>query len=486
VSSGNDQPAGRRGFEAAQTALLFALLYFFADFVLNQFIFSERRAILSPLNGVTIAVLLMRPRRIWPAMLLGIAVGTGIGECLSGGPVFQDIWERLFSLTEVLLSASLLPAFATLEQWLHKPFLFPRFFAALALGPGVSGILAAIFFSFFLHQRWLPILSHWAIPDALGIAAMMPLILSLPSQEMRSLFARPKLPQTLGIFVLVFASSVLIFYVSRFPLLFLMYPILLLVDSLLEFAGSSIAVVIVFLVSVYCTTHGHGPFNTWRENQILTRDTGLQIYLGFQMIALFPASILFMERRKMAEKLRDTNAQLVMLASLDGLTSIANRRSLDERFEQEWNRAVRVRTPLSLLMIDIDHFKQFNDMYGHQAGDQCLRSVAGVLTSRTRRPQDLVARFGGEEFVILLPHTPLEGACARAEEIRAAVVELGTEHADSPWGQLTISIGCAALTPTRGQDKSELLQLADAALYQAKQNGRNCIEIRFADNEAVR
>jgi diguanylate cyclase (GGDEF)-like protein len=175
----------------------------------------------------------------------------------------------------------------------------------------------------------------------------------------------------------------------------------------------------------------------------------------------------------MAEELRDTNVQLSALASIDGLTGIANRRALDARFAQVWRWAIRVQAPVALLMIDLDHFKQFNDLYGHHAGDQCLQTVAGVLTGHARRPQDLVARFGGEEFAVLLSHTTSDGARKLAEEIRAAVIELAINHQMSPWGLVTISIGCAAGTPSRGGDLFDLLQLADRALYCAKETGRN-------------
>jgi diguanylate cyclase (GGDEF)-like protein len=202
----------------------------------------------------------------------------------------------------------------------------------------------------------------------------------------------------------------------------------------------------------------------------------LQIYLGFHLVALFPASLLFMERKRMAVKLRDSNAQLQMLASLDGLTSISNRRSLDDRFELEWKRALRVQAPLALLMVDIDHFKQFNDFYGHQAGDECLRRVARTIASRVRRPEDLVARYGGEEFAVLLPHTELEGALILAEELRAAILGLVIEHRGSSSGCITVSIGCSVCRPADGGIRSELLQSADAALYKAKQAGRNRVE----------
>jgi diguanylate cyclase (GGDEF)-like protein len=304
----------------------------------------------------------------------------------------------------------------------------------------------------------------------------MPLMLSARSVEMRALFRGRATFRTLCVVAFALGVVGVIFSVSRYPLLFLLYPALLFVDSLLAFPGAALVAGLACLIAVYCSIHGYGPFGVWAADLGLPRDVALQIYLGFHLVALFPASLLFMERKRMAVKLRDSNAQLQMLASLDGLTSISNRRSLDDRFELEWKRAVRVQAPLALLMVDIDHFKQFNDFYGHQTGDECLRRVARTLASRVRRSEDLVARYGGEEFAVLLPHTELEGALILAEELHAAILGLAIEHSGSPSGCITVSIGCSACRPAHEGIRSELLQSADAALYKAKQAGRNRVE----------
>ena len=460
-------------------AVVFALIYFCVDFALNKFAFSAGWTILWPLNGVTIALLLRRRRRDWPAMLLGVAIGTGLAEYLDDNPLVSEIWQRVISLDEVLISAWLLPSYVTLDKWLRTPFIFPRFVAALVLGPGIAGVMAAILFHQTQNQPYLVGFNNWATADALGIAATMPLTLSLRSTEMLSLFRGRTMVKTFSVIALALGITTLIFSVSRYPLLFLLYPLLLFVDSLLAFPGAALVVAGMCLIAVYCTTNGWGPFGAWPTDLRIPRDVALQIYLGFHMVALFPASLLFMERKRMAEKLRSSNAQLQMLASLDGLTGIPNRRSLDARFEMEWKRASRSQTPLALLMIDIDHFKQFNDLYGHHAGDQCLQAVAAALSSRIRRPEDFVARYGGEEFAILLPHTELDGACALAEELRRTILDLGIEHRGNPSERVTISIGCSACKPASGQVQLELLQLADAALYHAKQAGRNRVEARL-------
>lgn len=470
------QSVTRKFARFAVLAVVLGLTYAAIDIGLNRFGFGNGWTILWPLNGVTIAILTMNRRSDWPAMLLGIAVGTGFGECVDHNPLMEEVILRTFSITEIVISASLLPPFASLERWLRRPRIFLRFVAALLLGPGTTGIMAAVYFHYAHGQEYLRAFNDWATADALGIAATMPLVLALRSPEMRALFRPRALLRTLWVLLLSVSATILCFSVSRYPLLFLIYPTLLLVDSMLEFAGSAIAMSLVCFISVYLTTTGHGPFGVWTRPLLVSSDVALQIFLGFQVLALFPASVFFMERRRMSEELRSTNAQLLMLASLDGLTGIANRRSLDERFGQEWKRAIRLKTPLALMMIDIDHFKQFNDEYGHHAGDQCLRAVADALTAMTRRVQDHVARFGGEEFALLLPHTDLEGAVHMANKIRLAVLDLEIAHRGSSWQRVTVSIGCSAIIPEVGGEQFDLLMRADEALYLAKAAGRNCVQ----------
>ncbi|HEY9064439.1 MAG TPA: diguanylate cyclase [Burkholderiaceae bacterium] len=158
---------------------------------------------------------------------------------------------------------------------------------------------------------------------------------------------------------------------------------------------------------------------------------------------------------------------------IDGLTGVANRRCFDERLDAEWRRAARASLPLALLMLDVDHFKRFNDRYGHQAGDHCLRQVASAISGGLRRGGDLVARYGGEEFACILPETDLEGALAVGAGIDQAVRALEIPHADSDvCATVTVSIGVAMGLPHRDGDPAPLLALADTQLYRAKHTGR--------------
>ena len=175
-------------------------------------------------------------------------------------------------------------------------------------------------------------------------------------------------------------------------------------------------------------------------------------------------------------RLDEMNRDLVRLSTVDALTGIANRRRFDEVLYKEWRRAMRRQYPISLVMCDIDFFKQYNDAQGHQAGDECIRSVARSIEETLKRPGDLVARYGGEEFAAILPDTDFDGAQIVAESVRSAVAELGIPHGrSSVASRVTLSVGAATMVPARGVPATgeRLVEAADKALYAAKSAGRN-------------
>src|SRR5471030_868455 len=161
------------------------------------------------------------------------------------------------------------------------------------------------------------------------------------------------------------------------------------------------------------------------------------------------------------------------MALMDGLTGVANRRKFDEDISADWRQCFREQKPLSLILVDVDYFKRYNDQYGHQAGDGCLKSIAQALSETVRRPYDLVARYGGEEFACVLPNTVLSGAVEIAERMQERIRALGIEHSASDVDRVvTISLGVATLTPTGDLEFQALIEAADKQLYEAKNAGR--------------
>ncbi|MBA7549293.1 hypothetical protein ES705_41771 [subsurface metagenome] len=185
------------------------------------------------------------------------------------------------------------------------------------------------------------------------------------------------------------------------------------------------------------------------------------------------------ERKHAEAVLKKANKQLERLSTIDGLTQVANRRCFDQTIGREWSRLRRVNEPLSLILCDVDYFKLYNDTYGHQAGDECLCSIARTLEKQVRRSGDLVARYGGEEFAVILPGTDVDGASHVAGFLRLTIERLDIAHrASSVSPHVTISLGVATAFPSGEMGPEMLIESADKALYDAKASGRNRVALR--------
>lgn len=178
----------------------------------------------------------------------------------------------------------------------------------------------------------------------------------------------------------------------------------------------------------------------------------------------------------LTERLNGVNQELQRLSTTDGLTGIANRRLFDESLDREWRRCRRIKKPLSIILFDVDFFKKYNDKYGHQTGDECLRLVAKEVSRTASRPGDMAARYGGEEFVLILAETDQEGACWVADRIRQNLSALKIPHDDSDYKHVTISCGVVSVVPDEELSAEKLVKSADIALYIAKEQGRNRVE----------
>ncbi|MBR1153626.1 diguanylate cyclase [Bradyrhizobium sp. JYMT SZCCT0428] len=235
---------------------------------------------------------------------------------------------------------------------------------------------------------------------------------------------------------------------------------------------------------VKAVLEGLGPDNPTAACEYLTRrKDGTYVWVEAQMNYVadpqepspeIVAVIRDISRRKAAEEqLMGANERLKELSETDTLTGIANRRKFDDMLEREFKRCQRSKSRLSLLFVDIDKFKSFNDTYGHSAGDDCIRQVAGVFASNLKRPGDLVARYGGEEFAVLLPETGVDNAEQVAEALCQAIADLGLAHAGSSYGRVTVSIGVAGARCDARTSAASIMTAADGALYVAKEGGRN-------------
>jgi diguanylate cyclase (GGDEF)-like protein len=206
---------------------------------------------------------------------------------------------------------------------------------------------------------------------------------------------------------------------------------------------------------------------SWKAKAII--QSGITLLICGALIGLTALFQRELHRRTRAE------AKLKRIARTDDLTGLPNRRAFREAYGRAWRRAIRVNASLSVLFVDADFFKSFNDQYGHRSGDQVLCAIANVLAANTRRPMDMAVRYGGEEFVVLLPDTDRNGARMVAENIRRTLVGLGITHEGSPYQAVTVSIGIASARPSRESDGGAFLEAADKALYEAKAAGRNNI-----------
>ncbi|MCY1213283.1 Chemotaxis response regulator protein-glutamate methylesterase [compost metagenome] len=205
-------------------------------------------------------------------------------------------------------------------------------------------------------------------------------------------------------------------------------------------------------------------------------------YHSRSYVALLQRDEAYRALRESQQQLLETNLVLQRLMNSDGLTGLSNRRHFDEYLDMEWSRALREQNELSLLMIDVDHFKAFNDNFGHVAGDDALRRVAEAIRTCCSRATDLAARYGGEEFAMVLPGTAAGGARLLAEKVRRTVEALCIRHdLPAPGSVLSVSVGVATLTPKLGQSSLVLVDLADQGLYRAKNNGRNQVAMAEVD-----
>ena len=448
-------------------------------------------------NAVLLAVVLLSPRRQrWPLIVAGFT-GNVVAHLAFHDPVSQvvllsicDTGEATFAVLAVQWGMTTEPEPLARRRTheergvdlTNRGRLLRFVLFGVLLGPLIFASLAGVILHFLVDADMVTAL-RWFPPSALGMAIVTPLLLGLARQETKALFAPQRIVKTLGYLGLLAITTLGIFSRGQFPLLFLIFPPLMFLVVELGVGGGALGACVVAAIGSIYTVAGHGLLARGQASTLEQRILILQMFLATAVLSVDVVGLVLgdLKRSALVEEaarmsLSDALDTLEGVARVDATTRIANRRRLDEVLEEEWQRAMRQGTTISILLLDVDHFKSYNDHYGHLAGDECLRLVAEVVGGALRRSGDVVARFGGEEFAIVLPNTDADGATERAEQIRLAVRSAAIAHSGTEEGILTVSIGSATAAPQREEPATILLAAADHALYKAKRGGRDRVE----------
>jgi diguanylate cyclase (GGDEF)-like protein/PAS domain S-box-containing protein len=556
-------------------------------------------------NGLVLAFLLLSPRWRWRWYLAVAFVAMFLGSIRIGETAGMSLLYNSLNLVEVLIGAFLLKRKSTdLPIFTDTRYLLRFIGFACLLGPAIAGIPFSIYMHLARHEDFLSVLLGWAVGDGLGIAVVTPTCVAILHSRMRK---TPLLRKRWMYPVMVVAVTVIVFSQSRAPILFLVFPFLVLVLTQIDLGWAALSTMMVAIIGGWYTVHHLGPLAVTANVGPEWKAAILQLYLASAMFTLYSISIVFGNLRKTQGELRqiaalhklvvDNSRDAIILGDLDGtqtyvspgikaltgwdpkdllghrsrelihpadvvevdlamralragseggtleyrarkrdgdyfwvegslrvyrdpatgrpigylnlvrdiserkrseehlqsayrameslvvvdaLTGISNRRRFDESLASEWRRALRDGDKLSLLLIDADHFKRYNDTYGHVRGDSCLKQIAEAALDVVLRPGDLVARYGGEEFAVVLPGTDENGARAVAEDICQAVRNRRLPHEGNAPGIVTVSVGCATIVPQRGKSPQDLIESADQALYRAKGRGRNRVVVAGA------
>lgn len=429
-------------------------------------------------NGILFGIVITRPKREWLGYFLAGLLADTAADMAYGDPLHLAVGVSVANSVEVVVSTLLL------TRWFGHPLNLSKrrpligFLVASVLGATAvaSAIGATWTVQFVGAAPWWGTFRTWYFGDMLGMAILAPLVFMMQRPGFFGMLRARELPRTLTVLAVPAITVAVVFTHSSDPLVFFLFPALLLVVFRLGFPGTVLTIVMVAMVSISLTVTGHGPLMLiGGEHALQHRIVIAQIFLAVALFTTFPVAALLEERGELQRTLAENEERFRRLANSDELTGLSNRRAFNVRLEKQWGDSLRRQEPLGLLLLDADLFKSYNDIYGHVGGDECLRCIASVIAQTLEGGMGTAARFGGEEFAVILPGTAMERAVEIGEEICGAIAGMKLPHRGSATGMQTISVGVASRVPAPGEPVTELIAVADRALYRAKDAGRNCV-----------
>ena len=422
-----------------------------------------------PPSGIALAATLLLGNRVWPGVWLGAAL---VNYTVSSS-VLLAVTLGTGNALEALAGAALIRRFIGVPRRFERARDVVVFVAIAALSCTIAATIAVLSMTAMGLVSWPQFLPNWWTwwqGDLVGIVIVTPLVLSWHLRR-AALWSRRKMLEAACFGSLLVTVTLFIFgneteISSRFPLTFATLPFM--IWAAFRFSQRIVTTAIAFVsaFAVYHTVNGIDPL--WSSNEsllVLLAFTSTIVVTGLVLSALR------IERARAMHELERTLIGLREQAVTDPLTGLYNRRYLWEFLRREWVRAKRKNESIAVIMIDLDHFKRINDAHGHQAGDFVLVAVAALLRNQIRS-SDIVCRYGGEEFALVLPEASLENVRLRAEHIRAAIGRLNLRHQGVPLGRITASLG-VALFPHHADSPDSLIRAADEAMYEAKHVGRD-------------
>jgi diguanylate cyclase (GGDEF)-like protein len=440
-------------------------------------------------NAVLLAALL-RFRGQRAALLSALTFTSDVLANLSSFPWYEAVLLSVVNLLEVIVTYLLMRRAHASYKLQRVRDLVKFILAGPLFGALMAGLLAALVLQHVggSTTSYFTLARLWWFGDGLGLLIYTPLLLAFTLRQHQRVRLTRWDDAALAL-TLLLATAVLSAHGGEIDGISVTPTLLLPAVAVIAFRFgprlTTLFVALISLATAMMMTTGLKPFGevpvhleTVRAQEFIL--TLCIVGIGFAVLL----SELQARERELESRVRErtrelelSNDRLAAISATDGLTGIANRRRFDETLADEWSRARRGRQPLMLAMLDVDLFKQYNDHYGHQAGDEVLRGVARELTSRIRRSGDFVARYGGEEFALIAQSAGEEQALAMASTICRAVEAMRTPHIASPFEVLTVSIGVAVVVPGEHDSVVAFIRAADAALYRAKQLGRNRVEL---------